>query len=106
MEKYVNEKGEIGVIISGGYGAGWSTWNSEHSEFLLMDKTLVSMKMDKFTDDDVLAYLNKVLGGEAPYLGGWRDAKVVFLKKGTVFNVNEYDGNETIETLDDLCFTA
>lgn len=106
MKKYINDKNEIGVIISPSYGAGWSTWNSEHSEFLLMDQQLVKMKLDDEPDDNVSRYLTEALGGDAPYLGGWKSARVVFLKRGTRFKVSEYDGAESLETLDYLCFTA
>lgn len=50
VEKYENDKGQIGVIVSGGYGAGWSTWERTNiitSEFLCMDKTLVEMALRK-----------------------------------------------------------
>ena len=26
VEKYYNENGELGVLISPGFGAGWSSW--------------------------------------------------------------------------------
>ena len=26
VERYINEDGKVGVLISGGFGAGWSTW--------------------------------------------------------------------------------
>lgn len=29
MEKYYNQNGELAVLISPGFGAGWSTWNDE-----------------------------------------------------------------------------
>lgn len=27
VERYYNKKNELGVLISVGFGAGWSTWN-------------------------------------------------------------------------------
>ena len=29
VEKYYNENGELGVLYSPGFGAGWSTWSNE-----------------------------------------------------------------------------
>ena len=32
VEKYYNENGELGVLISPGFGAGWSSWNCDECE--------------------------------------------------------------------------
>ena len=39
VEKYYNENGELGVLYSPGFGAGWSTW---HNEELAYDKSTVN----------------------------------------------------------------
>jgi len=104
MEKYVNETGEIGVLVSGGFGAGWSTWG-EDSEFLAMDKTLVEMKLNNASTQEVEDYILKVKGS-SPYMGGWLDADVEWLEKGTVFTIEEYDGSESLRLISDLSMTA
>jgi hypothetical protein len=38
MQK-VERDGMVGVLVSLGLGAGWSTWNEEHSETLCMDRS-------------------------------------------------------------------
>ena len=38
VEKYYNENGELGVLISTGFGAGWSSWNCDEIAF---DKRVV-----------------------------------------------------------------
>lgn len=41
-----------------------------------------------------------------PYDGGMDDLEIEWLPVGTRFKINEYDGKESLETLDDLCFVA
>lgn len=95
MEKYYNDSGEVGVLYSPGYGAGWSTWGSSNCEFLLFDKTLVKMALNGAEEDELENYLQST--GNDVYIGGWRDIQVEFMKPGTAFLVNEYDGSESIE---------
>jgi hypothetical protein len=38
MEVCKNKKGQIAVLVSGGFGAGWSTWNQPE---LAYDKRVV-----------------------------------------------------------------
>ena len=42
VEKYYNENGELGVLISPGFGAGWSSWNCDEIAF---DKRVVEYKI-------------------------------------------------------------
>ena len=105
MEKYKNEEGLIGVLVSHGYGAGWSTWALENEAFLTMDKTLVEMKLRKATESEVEAYLVDTLG-KSTYMGGWHDIDVEYIKEGTAFTIEEYDGSESIRTLNDLTMIA
>jgi hypothetical protein len=105
MDKYENEHGKIGVIVSGGFGAGWSTWWGGDSEFLSMDKTLVEMKLNGAKEAEVEAYCQKVKG-DSPYMGGWANARVVWLDKGTSFTIEEYDGSEGLILVSDLTMTA
>lgn len=104
MEKYENEIGKIGVLVSEGFGAGWSTWGDD-AEYMAMDKTLVEMKLRNATADEVAAHIEKEKGA-APYMGGWADASVVWLDKGTAFTIEEYDGSESLRLVPDLSMTA
>lgn len=100
MEKYYNENGDVGVLYSPGYGAGWSTLAGADSEFFLFDKTLVEFALDNASVSTVESYLKHV--GKDTYLGGWNDIKVKFMKPGTAFLVEEYDGNESIAYYDQV----
>ena len=73
MEKYENESGQIGVIISGGFGAGWSTWNDDR-DFFSMDKTLVEMKLRGAPETEVEKYC-KNIKDDSPCMGGWSEAE-------------------------------
>ena len=100
MEKYKNEDGDIAVLVSSGFGAGWSSWNDDKS-FLTMDKTLVEMHLVGKDGDEVAEYIEST-GREAPYTGGWYDLHVEYLTPGTAFTIDEYDGSESLTTLDSL----
>lgn len=93
-ERYINEDGKIGVLVSGDYGAGFSTWNSEYYEFLCTDKTLVEMCINDKKEDDVGAYLESK--GIDCFLDGWSDCRVEFVSKKTSFRIEEHDGYESI----------
>jgi len=96
VERYVRD-GKIGVIISPSYGAGWSSWaEAEHHEFLLMDKTLVQMALDKAPVADVEKYIRDKADGT--YTGGWKEITVEWLDPDTAFEIQEYDGFESIRT--------
>ena len=46
MEKYIKD-GKVGVLVSPGYGAGWSTWGDDGlRDQLALDSRLVQAKLD------------------------------------------------------------
>lgn len=101
IEKYEKD-GMVAVLVSPGFGAGWSTWSSPE-DFLAMDKTLVQMAIDSKSADEVEAYLNtKDLD---IYMGGW-PVSVEWVPKGTPFRIDEYDGSESLVTTNDFSLTA
>ena len=114
-----DENGYLEVLVSKGYGAGWSTWNEDSSINLATDKRIIDfVKSDVFKSQDVKATKEffKTLGigirihSENPeededydpqyeyaYGGGFFDCIIKKLEPGTLFHVREYDGNEYIE---------
>lgn len=108
MEKYYNEDGHVGVVISPGFGAGWSTWAEDDIKlFCTMDKTIVEMALASTSSDDVKKYIEDKFGKDQYiYIGWWNDVEVVFLPVGTAFYINEYDGHESLKTADDLWMVA
>ena len=99
VEKYYNENGEVAVLYSPEFGAGWSTWNSEEAEELIFDKTLVEMILEKKSQEEIEKYVEEKWG-DSIFTGGLGDVCVEFLPKGTVFVIEEYDGFESITTDD------
>jgi hypothetical protein len=96
MEKVV-KNGLVAVLVSPGFGAGWSSWNSEIPE-LLFDPVVVGMVEDGTDGDTIEAYCEaKYAGG---YYGGAEDLIVEWVPVGTQFRVHEYDGSETLECKD------
>lgn len=109
MEYYTNEQGEVGVLVSYGYGAGWSTWNGEK---LAYDKKVVEYWLAHKDDEKWLKAIDaigdnkiknecqdffKSIGYRWTYLGGLADCELEFVPRGVPFRINEYDGAEELE---------
>ena len=118
MERYINEDGKVGVLISGGYGAGWSTWaDSKDREFFLFDWGLVKLALEKeaawisqdntslfgrglveMNTEALEVYLKE--NGVDSFTGGWAGVYVKWMDQGTEFIVEEYDGSESLRYRD------
>ena len=94
VEKYYNENNELGVLVSSGYGAGWSTWNDKE---LAYDKRIIEKWLENASSDEMCNYVAS-LGYARPYMGGYRELHLEFIPCGTMFCIHEYDGFETVET--------
>lgn len=85
------------VLISPGYGAGWSTWEGEGlaTDVRLIDafeRGISAVEMQELCAD---------LGYGDVYMGGFRDLKIIEVPKDTLFQIREYDGSEYIEVFDE-----
>ena len=87
------DNGKVAVLYSPGFGAGWSTWNQELPE-LVFEPAIV-----KFVETDQWAEMETYVSLKYPgiYKGGMKDLAVAWLPVGTEFQINEYDGAESIE---------
>ena len=96
VQKLIRD-GKVAVLISGGFGAGWFTWNSEYPE-MLFDPEIAKMLEDK----EPKSAIEKVAAKKYPkaFLGGLRDLDIQWIPVGTLFKVDEYDGSESIESRD------
>ncbi len=103
-EKLIRD-GKVAVLISPGFGAGWSTWGSGLAEMLLFDREIVEAVL---AEDRKLAaeIAKRKAGDEYLYTGGADDLEVEWLPVGTAFEVDEYDGSESLRTVADLCWVA
>lgn len=103
------------ILISPGYGAGWSTWigsTRAHKAFALFDAKLIAALeagQDDLGDDDdpgsplgdFVRRFEEAFPDEAGgvYTGGARSLKVVIVHGQ--FMVDEYDGFESLTLRDD-----
>ena len=86
------------VLISPGFGAGWSTWNDPRMAF---DERLIRAFECGISVADIkelcveCGYTDNY--GNPPYMGCFSGLKVVEVPSGTIFRIQEYDGSESIE---------
>lgn len=113
MVEKVVRNGQVAVIISLGYGAGWSTWaDTKENEYVLMFhpklvELIESGKIRKMTSGDLRSWMASELGIiEDVYIGGYEGLNIRWIPQGTKFKVEEYDGAEYIITEADLPYMA
>jgi len=94
MTKCIRD-GEVAILYSPGYGAGWSTWNSDHSEFMLHDEKLVEL-VESDQRDKIEEYVKSVYSDKYICCAGADQLKVEWVPVGTQFIIDEYDGSERI----------
>jgi len=89
------------VLISPGFGAGWSTWNNPA---LAVDPRIIDAFERGISEED-MKQLCKDIGvtdiyGDV-YMGGFDELEIVEVPAGELFQIREYDGSEYIEIFDD-----
>lgn len=104
-EKFI-KNGKVAVIISPGYGAGFSTWGNNRNEAgfnedMAFDPVIVQAILDKKPYTEIYKIAKKRYPDT--YISEY-DLKltVVWLKQGTKFNIQEYDGSEYLLTDEDF----
>ena len=95
MNKAIRD-GMVAVLYSPGFGAGWYTWNQEYRD-MLFDPGMVDLVQKK--DIEKMRVYAELKWPDA-YLGGLEGLEIKWLSEGTKFIVNEYDGSESVETID------
>ena len=95
MEKFIKD-GQVAVLYSPGYGAGWSTWAYENREDMIFDVDIVKAILNK---DVKLA--KKIAERKYPeqYDGGIDALVVGWVPQGEEFDIREYDGNESLQII-------
>lgn len=85
--------GMVAVLVSPGYGAGWSTWASD-----LGDAAVFA--------PDVVAWIEGGKVGETDFAekygydgGGLSDCVIEWVPLGTRFIIDEYDGAESLHII-------
>jgi hypothetical protein len=95
MSNKVVRNGNVAVLYSPGFGAGWSTWNTQEPQ-LVFDPVIVDFVLRKPENwyEGIMAYCEMVYPDA--YTGGLDTLEVDWLPVGAHFLIEEYDGNETI----------
>jgi hypothetical protein len=104
MEKVIRD-GNVAVLVSHGYGAGWYSWHGKKE--LLFHPTLVELvEADK--NDEITEDLCKQLVGTDEYICviGADGLQIHWIPEGTAFQIDEYDGAESLKTHEDLYLIA
>ena len=103
MNKVIRD-GKVAVVVSPGFGAGWSTWSyrgeEDYRDFMLFDPTLVDNTERSESAETIETYVTFVHPGT--YCGGADDLTIQWLPVGTAFRIHEYDGSESVEIRDDI----
>ena len=92
----VERDGKVAVLVSPGFGAGWTTWNAEHREIMCFDADIVAaVEARDFSE------AARIAESKCPsaYTGGARDLVVYWVRKGEAFEITEYDGNESLTVI-------
>ena len=101
MDK-IERDGMIAVLVSPKHGAGWSTWADEdQKEAMCMDARIVGLFLEeggRAAAEAALKLFPNV------YIGGAENLEVEWLPKGSQFEINEDDGDETLRTADSYLF--
>lgn len=99
----IERDGKVAVLYSPGYGAGWSTWaGNADRELLCFDARLVQLVLDgKHVECFELA--EKLCSSYYPG-GTHNELEVTWVPKGVAFEINEYDGSESVHIIGDRTY--
>ena len=96
VERYIKD-GKVAVLYSRGYGAGWSTWNTSAAERCLFDTELAQAVL---AGADCAELERLVESWDLDiYAGGLGGIAVRWVEQGDRFEVEEYDGAESVRVL-------
>ena len=110
MTTRYEKDGYVAVLVSPGFGAGWSSWASESErELMLFDPHIVDIVLQYQGRDkrEMAEKINMIVALKRyeSYTGGLDQLEVGWVRKGERFRITEYDGHETLETVDNIDWT-
>lgn len=107
MVKKLVRDGQVAVIYSRGFGAGWSSWNREWAEQLTFDEEL-ALAVERGDMDGAERRARELVGPDNGYFGGLHGLCIEWIPVGHRFRIHEYDGAESVVTLgqEELSWTA
>lgn len=87
----------VAVVCTNNFGGGWASANDdEHREFLCMDKSIAEAVL-RNDEDEVRRIVDAHI--EDAYLASSGDLGVTWVPKGAQFEIEEYDGRETVHVI-------
>jgi len=95
MEKVIKD-GKVGVLVSPGFGAGFSTWGAPIEA--IFNPTLIELVQQEKVQE-AIDFVEKTW--EDVYTGGVQDLVVVWVPEGKEFIIEEYDGSESLMLKED-----
>lgn len=93
VEKVVRD-GRTAVIVSPGFGAGWSTWVDEERAAVFAPDVVAWIEDGKPDDGRPEQFRDKY-----GYIGGLHDCVIEWVPQGSRFEIHEYDGSESLRIL-------
>ena len=96
MEK-VMRNGLVAVLYSPGYGAGWGSWSSNKD--IIFDSRIVE-KVEQDKQSEITESFMESIGYYV-YCGGAKDLEIEWIPIGSQFEIEEYDGDESIHIIGD-----
>lgn len=121
MEFYEKD-GKIAILISPGFGAGWSTWDGDPS--IAYDKRVVEFWLSHKDDwqfmhdvssipfrdnpaiEEIKQFFHSIGYDHCPYMGGFDDIVIKWVEPDTLWRINEYDGSEDLEIFSEAGFIS
>jgi hypothetical protein len=101
MKKLIRD-GKVAILVSPGFGAGWSTWNYDEPQ-MLYDPVIARMvDQEKVDWVEVEKYCQEQYPNAR--LDGLDELYVEWLPEGTAFRIHQYDGSESVEIRDEMCW--
>lgn len=98
MNKVIKD-GRVAVIVSRGFGAGWSTWNDyEKRDFFLFDPVLVNLVINeqdkKVLYEKIKQRVDEVYPDQYNCILGIDGLSIDWVDEKSRFIIHEYDGAE------------
>ena len=90
IEKVIRN-GQVGVLVSPDYGAGFLTWGAPHEA--IFNPTLIELVESKKLDE-AIEFVETTWPGL--YTGGVHNLRVFWVPEGKEFIIEEYDGYESL----------
>jgi hypothetical protein len=93
----VIRNGQVAVLITPNFGAGWSTWMDKPE--ILFDPEIVAM-VENEQHERIIPYCKQTYGQDGYYGAAW-SLTIEWVDLGAEFIIEEYDGRETVRLKQD-----